>query len=80
MTPQWSNISFGEDGSTREIVSVKPKTQVWASEPTSPDDAVVETVNYDALSIWQKLKDAPNYKKAQQIMAVLTDKMNTQSF
>lgn len=32
------------------------------------------------MSSWFKLKNAPYYKKAWQIMAVLIDKMNTQSF
>lgn len=43
-------------------------------------DTVIQTVNYDALSIWEKLKAAPKYKRTQQIMALLVDKMNTQSF
>lgn len=28
-------------------------------------DTVIQTVNYDALSIWEKLKVAPKYKRTQ---------------
>jgi len=37
-------------------------------------------MNYDGLSVWFKLKNAPWYQKAWQIMSVISDKMNTQSF
>lgn len=37
----------------------------------------VDTMNFDGLSIWFKLKSAPWYQKVYQTMNVIADKMNT---
>lgn len=40
----------------------------------------IETINYDALSIWEKLANPPQYKRANQVMSLVIDKMNNQNF
>lgn len=52
----WSTLAW-EDGSTRNTVDVIPKTQITYAGA----EINVDTMNYDGLSIWFKLKNAPGY-------------------
>jgi hypothetical protein len=55
---------------------VTPVTKIDGEDMTK----TIETINYDALSIWEKLANPPQYKRANQVMSLVIDKMNNQNF
>ena len=61
------------DGTSTGTVTTQPLLTV--DQTDSQFDEMVTTLNYNAASIWYKLDSAPSYLKAQQALALISNKM-----
>lgn len=57
-------VEYGESGTMVKTVTATPTYDIPQAEKDAMGSAMVETLNYGALSTWYKLQNAPIYKKA----------------